>query len=209
MCSIILWSYTGQPGFTCGYYFRAAIILSKRGNGWEGWWITSCDHQSHFEILMKTGWCAVSMNCGLWWSRAHAAAVPVCGLRERELTRKKPRTFSPRRAWESLCADCSRMAMDRKRSQRQPCMLCVRYIAVPLAKVYQLTVWDDVLRNWNVTFTGIFELNTDKYLKVWRSRNWWDRSIAGCRITRNDLFFKAGQDARKWKISLKNHEILV
>ena len=54
-----------------------------------------------------------------------------------------------------LCADCSRMAMDRKRIS-EAALYAMRYIAVsPLAKLYTFTVWMMCCGNWNATFTGI------------------------------------------------------
>ena len=62
--------------------------------------------------------------------------------------------FLPGRAWD-LCADCSRMAMDRKRISAAA-LYAMRYIAVsPLAKLYTFTVRMMCCGNWNATFTGI------------------------------------------------------
>ena len=64
-----------------------------------------------------------------------------------------------------LCADCSRMAMDRKRIS-EAALYAMRYIAVsPLAKLYTFTVRDDVLRELERHIYRYTELNTDKRFK--------------------------------------------
>ena len=64
-----------------------------------------------------------------------------------------------------LCADCSRMAMDRKRISAAA-LYAMRYIAVsPLAKLYTFTVRDDVLRELERHIYRYTELNTDKRFK--------------------------------------------
>ena len=64
-----------------------------------------------------------------------------------------------------LCADCSRMVMDRKRISAAA-LYAMRYIAVsPLAKLYTFTVRDDVLRELERHIYRYTELNTDKRFK--------------------------------------------
>ena len=64
-----------------------------------------------------------------------------------------------------LCADCSRMAMDRKRISAAA-LYAMRYIAVsPPAKLYTFTVRDDVLRELERHIYRYTELNTDKRFK--------------------------------------------
>ena len=105
-----------------------------------------------------------------------------------------------------LCADCSRMAMDRKRISAAA-LYAMRYIAVsPLAKLYTFTVRDDVLRELERHIYRYTELNTDKRFKSLEILELMREITAGCGITVTIYFSKAGQDAMQMEISLKNHE---
>ena len=68
-------------------------------------------------------------------------SVQVAG---ESLRKKKMESFFSQDEHGILCADCGRMAMDRKRIS-EATLYAMRYIAVsPLAKLYTFTVRDDV-----------------------------------------------------------------
>ena len=64
-----------------------------------------------------------------------------------------------------LCADCSRMAMDRKRISAAA-LYAMRYIAVsPLAKLYTFTVSENVLTELKMVLKRICAKHLDKQMK--------------------------------------------
>lgn len=196
---------TRQPGVYYGYYFlELADYFGKEGT----------DEKEMMNLLYVTIKAILNphiedrlVRC-IYELRTmvigrDAAAVPVCGLRERAYGGRNRRTFFSRDEHGILCADCKTMAMDRKRISAAA-LYAMRYIAVsPLAKLYTFTVRDDVLRELERHIYRYTELNTDKRFKSLEIHG--IDEIDHCRL-RNNRNSKAGQDATRMEISLKNHE---
>ena len=139
---------TQQPGVYYGYYFlELADYFGKEGT----------DEKEMMNLLYVLRAMVIQ---GVMPQLFQCAG---CG---RELTEEETgELFFSQDEHGILCADCSRMAMDRKRISAAA-LYAMRYIAVsPLAKLYTFTVRDDVLRELERHIYRYTELNTDKRFK--------------------------------------------
>ena len=144
---------TRQPGVYYGYYFlELADYFGKEGT----------DEKEMMNLLYVTIKAILNPHI-------EDRLVPQlfqCAGCGRELTEEETgELFFSQDEHGILCADCSRMAMDRKRISAAA-LYAMRYIAVsPLAKLYTFTVRDDVLRELERHIYRYTELNTDKRFK--------------------------------------------
>ena len=145
---------TQQPGVYYGYYFlELADYFGKEGT----------DEKEMMNLLYVTIKAILNPHIEDRLGRCIYELRAGCG---RELTEEENgELFFSQDEHGILCADCSRMAMDRKRIS-EAALYAMRYIAVsPLAKLYTFTVRDDVLRELERHIYRYTELNTDKRFK--------------------------------------------